>query len=135
MFIVSYEQATRLTLHVHDDDDVLYFTFEMVFYLISVFSASTALSQTQLSEGEAATLLKQVDEKMKALEVARETLRVRMENQEQELQNKVDGYRLVTTGCTGVCRCVCVCGGGMHRCTHAYTYCIFNWVYYTNHEQ
>lgn len=54
---------------------------------------STALSHTQLSEGEAATLLEQVNKKMKASEGALETLKVQLEKEEQELQNKVDGYR------------------------------------------
>ena len=85
---------------------------------MSVLLVSTAISHTQLSEGEVFTLLEQVNKKMKASEGALETLRVQMEKEEQELQNKVDGYRLVTTGCTCVCRCmcvyVCVCvwGGG-----------------------
>jgi len=67
---------------------------------MSVLSVSTALSHTQLSEGEVATLLEQVNKKMKASEGDVETLRVQLEKEEQELQNKVDGYRLVTTGCT-----------------------------------
>jgi hypothetical protein len=53
------------------------------------------VSHTQLSEGEVATLLGQVNKKMKASEVALETLMVQLETAEQELQNKVDGYRLV----------------------------------------
>lgn len=111
---------------------VLYFTFEIVFYLMSVLSVSTGVSHTQFSEGEVATLLEQVNKKMKASEGALESRKVQMEKEEQELQNKVDRYRLVTTGCT----CVCGVGWGcMHMCTHAYTYCIFNWDYYTNHEQ
>ena len=123
---------------------VLNFTFGILFYLMSVLSVSTALSHTQLSEGEVATLLEQVNKKMKASEGAVETLKVQLEKEEQELQNKVDGYRLVTTGCTCVCRCmyvctyvcICVCGWGcMRMCTYAYTYCIFNWNYYTNYEQ
>jgi hypothetical protein len=40
--------------------------------------------------------LEQVNKKMKASEGALETLRVQMEKEDQELQNKVDGHRLVT---------------------------------------
>jgi hypothetical protein len=65
-----------------------------------VLSVSTAVSHTQLSECEVATLSEQVNKKMKASEGALETLKVRLEKEEQELQNKVDGFRLVTTGCT-----------------------------------
>jgi hypothetical protein len=67
---------------------------------MSVLSVSTAVSHTQLSEGEVATLLEQVNKKVKASEGALESLRVQLEKEEQELQNKVDGYRLVTTGST-----------------------------------
>jgi len=109
---------------------VLYFTFAIVFYLMSVLLVSTAISHTQLSEGEVFTLLEQVNKKMKASEGALETLRVQMEKEEQELQNKVDGYRLVTTGCTCVCRCmcvyVCVCvWGGARVCEHMHTRIVF----------
>ena len=101
---------------------------------MSVLLISTAMSHTQLSEGEVATLLGQVNKKMKASEVAFETLREQLEKEEQELQNKVDGYRLVTADYiyfgnylalysyfelihfTGVCVYICVC-----VCVHTHT--------------
>ncbi|GFG30387.1 hypothetical protein Cfor_05842, partial [Coptotermes formosanus] len=52
-----------------------------------------SMSHTQVSEGEVATLLAQVNKKVKASEVALERLRVQLEKEEQEMQNKVDGYR------------------------------------------
>jgi hypothetical protein len=67
---------------------------------MSVLLISTAMSHTQVSEGEVATLLAQVNKKVKASEVALERLRVQLEKEEQEMQNKVDGYRLVTADCT-----------------------------------
>jgi hypothetical protein len=60
-------------------------------------SASTGISYTQLSEGEVISLLGQVNKKMEASEAALEAQRVQLEKAEQELQNKIDGYRLVAT--------------------------------------
>jgi hypothetical protein len=62
-------------------------------------SASTGISYTQLSEDEVNTLLGQVNKKMEASHAALEALRVQLEKAEQELQNKIDGYRLVTEKC------------------------------------
>jgi hypothetical protein len=57
------------------------------------------MSYTQLSEDEVTTLLGQVNKKMKASEAALEALTVQLEKAEQDLQNKIDGYRLVADWC------------------------------------
>jgi hypothetical protein len=58
-----------------------------------ILSLSSAASFTQLSEGEVTSLLGQVNKRMKATEAALEEQKGRLENAEQELQNKIDEYR------------------------------------------
>lgn len=69
--------------------------FNQVWYdvLCLLSSASTGISYTQLSEDEVNTVLGHVNKKMEASQEVLEALKVQLEKEEQELQNKIDGYR------------------------------------------
>jgi hypothetical protein len=60
---------------------------------VFVFSLLTASSVTQPLEDEVTSLLDQVNKKVKASEAALEARKGVLENEEQELQNKIDEYR------------------------------------------
>jgi hypothetical protein len=60
---------------------------------VFIFSLLTASSLTQPSEDKVTSLLDQVNKKMKASEAALEARKGLLENEEQELQNKIDEYR------------------------------------------
>lgn len=62
--------------------------------MLSLLAA--AASFTQCSGSEVTSVLGQVNKKMKAIEAALEARKGLMENEEQELQNKIDEYRWVT---------------------------------------
>jgi hypothetical protein len=62
--------------------------------MLSLLAA--AASFTQFSGGEVTSVLGQINKKMKAMEAALEARKGLMENEEQELQNKIDEYRWVT---------------------------------------
>jgi hypothetical protein len=62
-----------------------------------MLSLVAAASFTQFSGGGATSILGQVNKKLKAKEAALEARKGQMEDVEQELQNKIDEYRWVTS--------------------------------------